>query len=52
MKILDKVISRNELQTLAADKFGDLVKAVVDIDLELDRNSQQEQREIEEEGVT
>ena len=35
MKILDKVISINELKKIAAATFGDLVKAVVDINKEL-----------------
>jgi len=32
MKILDKPIMLNELKGMAADSYGDLVKAVVDID--------------------
>lgn len=35
MKILDKIIRIDELKKVAADKFGDLVKAVVDVDREL-----------------
>ena len=35
MKILDKIRSIDELKKMAADTFGDLVKAVVDIDKEL-----------------
>ena len=35
MKILDKIRSIDELKKMAADTFGDLVKAVVDIDREL-----------------
>ena len=35
MKILDKIIGIDELKKVAADKFGDLVKAVVDVDREL-----------------
>ena len=32
MKILDKPITRDELNKIATDTFGDLVKAVVDIE--------------------
>jgi len=35
MKILDKIIGIDELKKVAADKFGDLVKAVVDVGREL-----------------
>ena len=35
MKILDKIIRICELKKVADDKFGDLVKAVVDVDREL-----------------
>jgi len=35
MKILDKIIGIDELKKTAADRFGDLVKAVVDVDQEL-----------------
>ena len=35
MKVLDKTVSIDELKKMAADTFGDLVKAVVDIDREL-----------------
>lgn len=31
MKLIDKPISKQELQTIASQGFGDLVKAVVDI---------------------
>lgn len=32
MKILDRIISIDELKKAAADTFGDIVKAVVDVD--------------------
>ena len=35
MKILDKTISIDELKKTALETFGDLVKAVVDVDKEL-----------------
>ena len=35
MTILDAVVTVDELRRIAADTFGDLVKAVVDIDREL-----------------
>ena len=35
MKILERPITVNELKTMAAGMFGDLVKAVVDIDRDL-----------------
>ena len=35
MKILDKIIGIEELKKAAADRFGDLVKAVVDVDRKL-----------------
>lgn len=35
MKILDKAISIDELKKTALETFGDLVKAVVDVDKEL-----------------
>ena len=35
MKILKGILTLNELKQLAADMFGDLVKAVVDVDREL-----------------
>lgn len=35
MEILDKVISIDELKKTALETFGDLVKAVVDVDREL-----------------
>jgi len=35
MKILDKLTTKSELKTIAADTLGDMVKAVVDIDREL-----------------
>lgn len=35
MKILDDVVSAEELKRIAADMFGDMVKAVVDVDREL-----------------
>lgn len=35
MKILDKIIGIDELKKVAVDRFGDLVKAVVDVDQEL-----------------
>lgn len=34
MKILDKTITIEELKKIAADKFGDLVKVVVDVSRE------------------
>jgi len=34
MKILDKVIGTGELREIAAGTFGDMVKAVVDVDRE------------------
>lgn len=35
MKILDKIVTIDELKKMAADTFGDLVKAVVDVEREL-----------------
>ena len=35
MRILDKPISREELKSIAGDMFGDMVKAVVDVRLDL-----------------
>ena len=35
MKILDKTVSIDELKKIALETFGDIVKAVVDIDREL-----------------
>ena len=35
MKILDKIITIEELKKMAVDRFGDLVKAVVDLDREM-----------------
>lgn len=35
MKILEKIVTMDELKKIAADTFGDLVKAVVDINREL-----------------
>ncbi len=35
MKILDKCVTVEELKNLSADIFGDLLKAVVDVDREL-----------------
>jgi len=35
MKILDKTLSIDELKKMAQETFGDLVKAVVDVDREL-----------------
>lgn len=35
MKVLDKIIGIEELKRVAADKFGDLVKAAVDVDRQL-----------------
>ena len=35
MKILDKTITIEELKKTAADKFGDLVKVVVDVNREM-----------------
>jgi len=35
MRILNQEITLNELKSIAAETFGDLVKAVVDIDKEL-----------------
>jgi len=35
MKILDRVVTVDELRKLAADTFGDLIKAVVDVRREL-----------------
>ncbi len=35
MKILDKIISIEELKKIAEDTFGDFVKAVVDVDRKL-----------------
>lgn len=35
MKILDKIITIEELKKIAVDMFGDLVKAVVDVDREM-----------------
>jgi hypothetical protein len=31
MKILQKIMTMDELRTIAADRFGDMVKAVVDV---------------------
>ena len=35
MKIISDILTLNELSRMAADMFGDLVKAVVDVDREL-----------------
>jgi hypothetical protein len=35
MKVITKTLSFNDLKKMAADMFGDIVKAVVDIDREL-----------------
>ena len=35
MKLIDKKISKKELQKIAEERFGDLVKAVVDITKEI-----------------
>jgi len=35
MKILNNIIEVDELKKIAADTFGDLIKAVVDVDREL-----------------
>jgi len=35
MKILDKTITRQELKEIANNTFGDLVKAVIDVEREL-----------------
>ena len=35
MRILDKPVSREELNSIAGDMFGDMVKGVVDVRLEL-----------------
>ena len=35
MKIIEKTLSLQELKQLAADRFGDMVKAVVDVDRRL-----------------
>lgn len=35
MKILDNTVKVDELKKIAADTFGDLIKAVVDVDREL-----------------
>ncbi len=35
MKILDKIITGEELKKMAVDRFGDLVKAVVDVEREM-----------------
>lgn len=35
MKILDKPIAIDELKSLAAERYGDLIKAVVDVDRDL-----------------
>jgi len=32
IRLLEKALSREELQTIANERFGDMVKAVVDID--------------------
>lgn len=35
MKILADIISISDLKRISSDKFGDLVKAVIDVDKEL-----------------
>ncbi len=35
MKLIDSKISKNELSEIAKERFGDMVKAVVDIELEI-----------------
>jgi len=35
MKIITKTLVRDELKQMAADMFGDLVKAVIDVDREI-----------------
>jgi len=35
MKIVDKEITLNELKQMAVDTFGDMVKAVIDVDKEI-----------------
>lgn len=35
MKVIDKKISKQELSDTAKERFGDMVKAVVDIELEI-----------------
>ena len=34
MKILNQVITIDELRTMAAQTFGDMIKAVVDVEIE------------------
>lgn len=35
MKLVKKLIAKKELENLAKERFGDLVKAVVDVDREV-----------------